>query len=75
MVDTEEFRAHLSVKCSASATFRTEIGTSKAGSKETLYIVVQGDQANMISVTLQEKYSIPAKYIEVENKLPQKKKK
>jgi len=43
MVDTEELRAYLSVKCSASATFRTEIGTQKAGSKETLFIVVQGD--------------------------------
>ena len=40
MVDTEEFRAHLSVKCSASATFRTEIGTSKAGSKETFYLAM-----------------------------------
>ena len=45
MIDNEEFRSLLSTKCSASATLRTDGASAKSGSKETLYILVQGDQA------------------------------
>lgn len=70
MVDLEEFSAYLSKKCAASSTVRKEI----AGTRETMYIVVQGKAITEIEHLLTVRYCIPKHYIVSEDKLPASKK-
>ena len=70
-IDLDELQAYLRKLCQAATTIKSE----KINGNEAIYVVVQGKFFKEIEEVLVRRYRIPKTFIEIENKIPDSKKK
>ena len=70
-IDLDELQAYLRKLCQAATTIKAE----KINGNDATYVVVQGKFFKEIEEVLVRRYRIPKTFIEIENKIPDSKKK
>ena len=70
-IDLDELQAYLRKLCQAATTIKSE----KINGNDAIYVVVQGKFFKEIEEVLVRRYRIPKTFIEIENKIPDSKKK